>query len=308
MPDRPGLTAPEMVDAAGRGELDVLWMSGGNFLDVLPDPPAVGPRWAGCRCGSIRTWWSPADAGRGRRRGAAAGGHPLRAGGRRHRDHHRAADRVQPRAAPAGGRGPQRVAAVRRRGQPGAARAARRSSRGRPTPTCGPRSPGSCRSTRGSRRWPTPATRCSGAAGTCAPAVEFPTPDGRAAFTPLDPPVHDLPEGAFLVSTRRGKQFNSMVQAEVDPLTGAVRDAIMIDPADAASPGPRRRRPRPPALGHRHARGHGHPGAAPVPHPPGPLAGGQRPHPRRRRPPRALLQGARLQRGGHGRARLTSRR
>ena len=40
-PRRPGLSAPEMVEAAGRGELDVLWMSGGNFLDVLPDPPAV---------------------------------------------------------------------------------------------------------------------------------------------------------------------------------------------------------------------------------------------------------------------------
>ncbi|HEX6567741.1 MAG TPA: molybdopterin-dependent oxidoreductase, partial [Acidimicrobiales bacterium] len=41
VPDRPGLTAPEMVEAAGRGDLDVLWMSGGNFLDVMPDPPAV---------------------------------------------------------------------------------------------------------------------------------------------------------------------------------------------------------------------------------------------------------------------------
>ena len=41
MPDRPGLTAPEMVEAAERGELDVLWASGGNFLDVLPDPPRV---------------------------------------------------------------------------------------------------------------------------------------------------------------------------------------------------------------------------------------------------------------------------
>ncbi|MGH9260307.1 MAG: molybdopterin-dependent oxidoreductase, partial [Acidimicrobiales bacterium] len=41
VPDRPGLTAPEMVDAAGRGDLDLLWMSGGNFLDVMPDPPAV---------------------------------------------------------------------------------------------------------------------------------------------------------------------------------------------------------------------------------------------------------------------------
>jgi anaerobic selenocysteine-containing dehydrogenase len=66
---------------------------------------------------------------------------------------------------------------------------------------------------------------------------EFPTPDGRAVFSVLEPPVHDLPEGAFLVSTRRGKQFNSMVQADVDPLTGAVRDAIMMDPADAESLG-----------------------------------------------------------------------
>jgi anaerobic selenocysteine-containing dehydrogenase len=36
----------------------------------------------------------------------------------------------------------------------------------------------------------------------------------------------------FLVSTRRGKQFNSMVQRAVDPLTGAQRDDIFISAAD----------------------------------------------------------------------------
>ena len=41
VPTEPGLTAPEMLDAAGRGELDVLFSSGGNFLDVLPDPDRV---------------------------------------------------------------------------------------------------------------------------------------------------------------------------------------------------------------------------------------------------------------------------
>ena len=41
VPDRPGLTAPEMVGAAVAGDLDVLWTSGGNFLEVLPDPPSV---------------------------------------------------------------------------------------------------------------------------------------------------------------------------------------------------------------------------------------------------------------------------
>src|SRR5690606_20526194 len=41
VPDHDGLTAPEMVEAAARGELDVVWMSGTNFLEVLPDPVAV---------------------------------------------------------------------------------------------------------------------------------------------------------------------------------------------------------------------------------------------------------------------------
>jgi anaerobic selenocysteine-containing dehydrogenase len=45
---------------------------------------------------------------------------------------------------------------------------------------------------------------------------------------------HAAPEaGAFVLSTRRGKQFNSMVQRERDPLTGADRDHIFIAPADA---------------------------------------------------------------------------
>ena len=38
---RPGLTAEEMVEAGSRGEIDVLYSSGGNFLEVLPDPEFV---------------------------------------------------------------------------------------------------------------------------------------------------------------------------------------------------------------------------------------------------------------------------
>src|SRR5262249_45368775 len=40
-PAKAGLTAAEMVDAAWRGELDAFWIVGGNFLETLPDPPAV---------------------------------------------------------------------------------------------------------------------------------------------------------------------------------------------------------------------------------------------------------------------------
>jgi anaerobic selenocysteine-containing dehydrogenase len=46
-----------------------------------------------------------------------------------------------------------------------------------------------------------------------------------------------LPAGAFFVSTRRGKQFNSMVFGATDPLTGASRDAVFVDEADAAELG-----------------------------------------------------------------------
>jgi predicted molibdopterin-dependent oxidoreductase YjgC len=38
---------------------------------------------------------------------------------------------------------------------------------------------------------------------------------------------------SFRLSTRRGKQFNSMIQREVDPLTGAARDAVLISQEDA---------------------------------------------------------------------------
>ena len=41
VPARPGLTAPEMVEAAARGELDLLYLVGGNFLRTLPDPGYV---------------------------------------------------------------------------------------------------------------------------------------------------------------------------------------------------------------------------------------------------------------------------
>ena len=36
-----GLTAPEMVEAAERGDLDVLFVDGSNLLEVMPDPPRV---------------------------------------------------------------------------------------------------------------------------------------------------------------------------------------------------------------------------------------------------------------------------
>lgn len=62
---------------------------------------------------------------------------------------------------------------------------------------------------------------------------DFPTSDGRAHFASVDPPTRQFNNGAFYLTTRRGKQFNSMVQAERDPLTGARRDDVFISVEDA---------------------------------------------------------------------------
>ncbi|HEY5551180.1 MAG TPA: FdhF/YdeP family oxidoreductase [Opitutaceae bacterium] len=62
-----------------------------------------------------------------------------------------------------------------------------------------------------------------------------PTPDGRAHLASVPLPAIDRPEGMFHCSTRRGKQFNTLVYAEVDPLTGAPRDAVLMNVDDAAS-------------------------------------------------------------------------
>jgi molybdopterin-dependent oxidoreductase alpha subunit len=65
----------------------------------------------------------------------------------------------------------------------------------------------------------------------------FPTPDGRARFSAVSPPERSLPEGRFLLATRRGKQFNSMIHREKDPLTGAKRNDVLISSEDAAGLG-----------------------------------------------------------------------
>ena len=60
------------------------------------------------------------------------------------------------------------------------------------------------------------------------------TPDGKGHFSAVELPEERIPAGHFLLATRRGKQFNSIIHGEVDPLTGAARDDIFISQEDAA--------------------------------------------------------------------------
>jgi anaerobic selenocysteine-containing dehydrogenase len=78
----------------------------------------------------------------------------------------------------------------------------------------------------------------------------FATSDGKAHFSPVVASAGDVggtrevrsvrlqaDDAQFRVSTRRGKQFNSMVQRHVDPLTGAARDEVFISREDLARVG-----------------------------------------------------------------------
>ncbi|MBI1762733.1 MAG: FdhF/YdeP family oxidoreductase [Acidobacteria bacterium] len=60
----------------------------------------------------------------------------------------------------------------------------------------------------------------------------FATADGRAQFSVLELAA-ETPAGKLRLSTRRGKQFNSMVQSARDPLNGAHRNDVLMNADDA---------------------------------------------------------------------------
>lgn len=60
----------------------------------------------------------------------------------------------------------------------------------------------------------------------------FPTPDGKGHLLPIELPELRKPEGHFYVTTRRGKQFNSMIYGQKDPFNAADRYDVLIHPDD----------------------------------------------------------------------------
>ncbi len=59
-----------------------------------------------------------------------------------------------------------------------------------------------------------------------------PTPSSKAIIHPLNLPEVAREPGSYWVSTRRGKQFNTLIYSEVDPLNGAPRKAVLISHED----------------------------------------------------------------------------
>jgi len=232
VPPERGLTAPEMLDAAGAGRLDLLFSAGGNFLEILPDPPAVR---------------------------AALEKVPLRV----HMDLVVSSQMLVP------GEEVLLLPAATRYEIPGGVTETSTERRVIFSPeVTGPRVAKArtefevlAEVVARVRPERAPQVRFAGTAEIreeIARAVPFYDgiqrlrregdsfqyggrqlrASGMAIFSPPALRGESRPEGGeggpgFRLSTRRGKQFNSMVQAETDPLTGAARDAVLVNPGDA---------------------------------------------------------------------------
>lgn len=234
VPSWEGMTAPEMVDAAGRGDLDLLYIVGGNFLRTLPDPEAVA---------------------------AALKNVPIRV----HQDiiltdqmFEEPSEAVlllpaQTRYEQEGG-GTETTTERRIIFSPeipralGEAKAEWRILRDLAIavdPEADARlgcDSGAAIREEIARIVPfydgvqhlkkTGDAVQYGGRHLCADGV-CPTEDGRARFRPVAQPDRNLAPDEFYLSTRRGKQFNTLIYGEVDPLNGASRNAILLNELDA---------------------------------------------------------------------------
>ena len=236
MPAEPGLDAERMVEAAGDGGIEVLYSSGGNFLDTLPDPALVARRLAATPVrvhqDIVVTSQMLVDPGEVVVLLPAATRYEQRDGGTETTTERRIAFSPQIKGPKVGEArteweiltdlaarvNPSRAHLITwRSGQDIRVEIA----------NVVPLYAGieSLRETGDQVQW--------GGERLCDGWV-FPTPDGRAHFAVVEPPERRVPEGHLMLSTRRGKQFNSMVFRERDPLTGADRDALFISAEDAA--------------------------------------------------------------------------
>jgi molybdopterin-dependent oxidoreductase alpha subunit len=238
VPAEPGLNAPEMIDAAAAGRLDVLFSAGGNFLEVMPDPGAVRAALARVPL-RVHMDLVPSSqmlvAGEEVLLLPAATRYEIAGGVTETTTERRVIFSPQ---ISQGARGP-RVAAAKpefevlgelaARVRPevaGAVRFASSAAIREEVARVIPAYDGIQRLAREGDSFQ------YGGPHLCPDGV-CPTPDGRARFAavPIAAPAAAGP--GLRLSTRRGKQFNSMVQADRDSLTGAARDDVLVSPADA---------------------------------------------------------------------------
>ena len=237
IPDAPGLTAPQMIDAAGRGAIDVLYSVGGNFLETLPEPKIVEDALARVPLrihqDLVLSTQMLVEPDRDVLVLPALTRYEQPGGGTETTTERRVLFSPEiPGPRPAEARAEWRILLdVARHARPAGApdfphAQSIRDEIADVVPAY--RGIEALRESGDQFQWGGPRL-CEG--------WTFPTEDRRAHFSTIAPEEIELRPGEFILSTRRGKQFNSMVWNERDPLTGASRDALFISADDAAAIG-----------------------------------------------------------------------
>jgi molybdopterin-dependent oxidoreductase alpha subunit len=234
VPAAPGLAAPEMVDAAEAGDLDLLWTSGGNFLEVLPDPRRVA---AALERIPFRIHQDIVLSSQMLVEGDDVLLLPVAT---RYEQEGGGTETTTERRIIYSPEIPRQVGEARSEWRLFAevATRARPDLAGRfdwpDNPALRQEIADVVPAYRGVERLATTGDAVQYGGRHLCPDGRFPTADGKGHFSGVEPTPAGLPAGAFFLSTRRGKQFNSIVQGQVDPLTGARRDAVFMDRGDAA--------------------------------------------------------------------------
>jgi predicted molibdopterin-dependent oxidoreductase YjgC len=235
-----GRSAPQQLDAADRGEIDVLWSVGGNFLETMPDPEAVARTLAKVPLrvhqDIVISSQMLVDPGEAVLLLPATTRYEVPGGGTETTTERRVAFSPEIPGPRIGEARPEwevftQLAQVVDPARahlvafPGGTQAIREEI-ARIVPSYAGietlKESGDAIQWGGERL-------CEG--------QTFATVDGKAHFATVLPIEATLPVGMLNLSTRRGKQFNSMVWKDKDPLNGAMRSDILISAADAAARG-----------------------------------------------------------------------
>ncbi len=235
VPPQPGLTTPEMLDAAGRGEMDVLFAVGGNFREVMPDPKGAGDALGQIKLRvhmdialSSQMFIDPADTVillPAMTRYEIPGGVTETSTERRIIF---SPEIPGPRIGEARSEGDV-LGDLAARVRPELAEQvhfhstdAIRNEIARVVPMYA-----------GIERLRKEGDQFQYGGEMLCADWEFHTPDGKAHFQVVELPINALKEGELMLVTRRGKQFNSMVHEDHESSNHLGRDAVFINAADA---------------------------------------------------------------------------
>jgi molybdopterin-dependent oxidoreductase alpha subunit len=235
VPSQPGLTAAEMIAAGGAGELDVLFSSGGNFLDVLPDPGAVRGALARIplrvHMDIVVSRQMLVEPGEAVLLLPASTRYETPGGITETSTERRVIFSPEIRG--------QRIEEARSEWEVFGELAARVRPqladrvRFAGTPQIREEIAAVVPLYRGIEELREQGDSFQYGGAMLCEGWRFPTADGRAHFRAPRIPEPVAADGRFNLATRRGKQFNSMVQEASDMITGAEREAVLISAADA---------------------------------------------------------------------------